>query len=96
MKSEETIKAEKALGINLHEPNFDIYALPVDKEELRLIKLALFEISEYLGSPRLTALRQRVNSMMAAQPVKLPTESIFNNDVFQGGIIYTKMGEVDV
>jgi hypothetical protein len=61
----------------------ELYTLPVDKEELRLIKLALFEISEYLGSPKLAGLRQRVNSLMGAQPVKLPTDSIFNNKEFQ-------------
>lgn len=75
--------ADKILSdIRKPEPDFDIIALPVDKAELRLIKIALFEISDYLNSPKLAELRQRVNSLMSTGKVKIPADSIFNDPVF--------------
>lgn len=53
--------------------------LPVNREELRLIKIGLFEISEFLDSPKLRELRQRVNSLAGKCIVKLPAESVFND-----------------
>lgn len=82
--NQEAIQAAETIvnKIRKPEPDFDIIALPVDKAELRLIKIALFEISEYLNSPKLAELRQRVNSLMSTGKVKIPADSIFNDPVF--------------
>lgn len=63
----------------------ETFTMHFSKEELRLIKIGLFEISEYLNSPKLSELRQRVNSLMSAKKNNddLPADSIFNNCVFQ-------------
>lgn len=60
-------------------PELDIVTLHLDKAELKLIKIGLFEVSEYLDSPKLRELRQRINSLSGKSAVKLPAESVFND-----------------
>lgn len=60
-------------------PELDIVTLHLDKAELKLIKIGLFEVSEYLDSPKLRELRQRINSLAGKCIVKLPAESVFND-----------------
>lgn len=86
----ETIKiAADSFAKTLHkpEPDFDIYALPVDKDELKLIKIGLFEVSEYLDSPKLRELRQRVNAISNSIKPKLPADSVFNDSRFKQAVI---------
>lgn len=64
------------------ESSLEIHTLHIDNDELKLIKIGLFEVSEYLDSPKLRELRQRVNAISNSIKPKLPADSIFNKGPF--------------